>query len=253
MRRSLDVLLAPAEFELLPQRDLSQTTCVVFDILRATTTMITALGNGAEAIIPVREIAEALAIKARHPGVLLAGERDGLRIRAHQTGGVDFDLGNSPREFTTGRIAGKTIVTTTTNGTRALRGCLGARQVLVGSFLNLPALAASLPSEAPANLLIVCSGTHDESAFEDTLAAGCLCDLAWNDYVGGQVSDSARVARSLFQQYRHDLLAGISQGRNGRRLLDLPELRDDVALCAQFGTSNLLASMDQQGVVRRLI
>src|ERR1700704_4777335 len=141
MTKSIEVLFSPAELSTLADRDLSQTACVVLDILRATTTMMTALANGAEAIIPVSEISEALAIKQQRPEVLLAGERNGLRIRANQTGGIDFDLGNSPREFLPEKVRGKTIVMTTTNGTRALRACVHAEAVLVGSFLNLRAVS----------------------------------------------------------------------------------------------------------------
>src|SRR5689334_12937954 len=121
MPTSLEVLFAPAEFVALRERDLRDTVCVVFDVLRATSSMVTALANGAEAIIPVSEIAEALAIQERNPRVLLAGERDGVRIQSALTGGIAFDLGNSPREFTRENVSGKTIVITTTNGTRALR------------------------------------------------------------------------------------------------------------------------------------
>src|ERR1035437_2403057 len=141
MRTTLEVLFAPAEFALLGQRDLSQSVCVVFDVLRATSTMVTALGNGAAAIAPVAEIAEALGIRQRQPEVLLAGERDGVRIEPHLPGGIGFDLGNSPREFTAARVGGKTIAITTTNGTRALRACAPAAAVLLGSFLNLRATA----------------------------------------------------------------------------------------------------------------
>lgn len=88
----IEILFTPAEFAVLPGRDLSDTTCVVFDVLRATSTMLTALGNGAAGIVPVVEIEEALAWRARQPDILLAGEREGLRIRAAQTGSVDFDL-----------------------------------------------------------------------------------------------------------------------------------------------------------------
>ena len=95
----MDVLFTPADFAALARRDLSRTTCVVFDVLRATTSMVTALSAGAEAIVPVSDIPEALAWRNRLPEVLLAGERDGRRILADRTGGVDFDLGNSPREF----------------------------------------------------------------------------------------------------------------------------------------------------------
>ncbi|PYJ04242.1 MAG: 2-phosphosulfolactate phosphatase, partial [Verrucomicrobia bacterium] len=147
--RTLEVLFTPAEFAGLHQRDLSETVCVVFDVLRASSTMVTALVNGAAGIIPVGEIAEALAIRRWEPEAVLAGERDGLRIQPERSGGVAFDLGNSPREFTRDKVGGKTIVMTTTNGTRALRACAQARRVLVGSFLNLGATADLLKEDPP--------------------------------------------------------------------------------------------------------
>ena len=172
----LEVVLSPAEFAALRERDLSQTVCVVFDILRASTSMITALGNGAEAIIPVAEISEALAIRKNRPEVLLAGEREGLRIRGDLAGGVEFDFGNSPREFVAEKVHGRTIVMTTTNGTRALRACAGAQTVLVSSFLNLRATYMWITEHRPANVILVCSGTFDEPALEDILAAGAICE-----------------------------------------------------------------------------
>src|SRR5438034_6231342 len=169
MTRSIEVLFSPVEFCALSQRNLGRTACVVLDILRATTSMITALANGAEAIIPVGEIAEALAIKQQRPEVLLAGERNGLRIRGDLTGGNDFDFGNSPREFLPEKVRGKTIVMTTTNGTRALRACTRAEPVLIGSFLNLRATVNWLRRELPLHLILICSGTHNQAALEDTL------------------------------------------------------------------------------------
>src|SRR5882672_2378548 len=131
MPTTLEVLFAPTEYAALSGRDLSNTVCVVFDVLRASSSMVTALAHGASAIIPVSEISEALAIRRQQPTVLLAGERDGMRIPADLTGGIDFDLGNSPREFTAETVRDRTIVTTTTNGTRALRACARANVVLV--------------------------------------------------------------------------------------------------------------------------
>ena len=126
----------------MKERELSQTLCVVFDVLRATTTMLTGLANGAVEIIPVSEIPEALALRHEDPNVLLAGERKGLRITAAQTGSIDFDFGNSPRELTPEKVRGRRIAITTTNGTRALRACAHASEVQAGSFRNLSALAA---------------------------------------------------------------------------------------------------------------
>ena len=253
MTATLEVLLNPAEFAALRDRDLSQTVCVVFDILRATTTMITALANGAEAIIPVAEISEAMALRQQRPEVLLAGERDGLRIRKELTGGVEFDLGNSPREFSAEKVQGKTIVMTTTNGTRALRACAGAKAVLIGSFLNLRAVSTWLKEQRPAHLLLVCSGTFDQSALEDTLAAGALCERIWQNYAGGQIADSAEIARRIYPLMQHDLLGAMKHSRNGRRLLANPDLRSDVWYCVQRETIPFVAALTSDGSVRKQV
>ena len=248
----LEVILTPAEFAALAQRDLSQAVCVVFDILRATTSMITALANGAEAIIPVAEISEALAIRQKSPNVLLAGERNGLRIRAELTGSIDFDLGNSPREFTSEKVQGKTIVMSTTNGTRALRACAGAKMILVSSFLNLRATTNWLRDKCPAHLILVCSGTYEEPALEDTLAAGAMCEKIWSSYAGGHVSDSAEIARRIYPLLQFNLIEAMKHSRNGRRLLSNPELRDDVYLCVQRETVSFVATLLPGGAVRKL-
>ena len=226
----LQTTFTPADFEALAQTDLSGTTCVVLDILRATSSMITALANGAEQILPVATIEEALAAKAEHPEALLCGERDGLRITATQTGGTEFDLGNSPREYTAQMVAGKTLITTTTNGTRALRACANANQTLVASFLNLTATTDYLRTNPPANLVIVCGGTHEEAALEDSLAAGAIADALWDLYEP-DADDSTQLARQLHMNMGNDLQAAMSHARNGRRLLSLPDLADDVAEC----------------------
>src|SRR5580698_6488873 len=168
----IETILIPTELPALAHRDLTNTACVVFDILRATSAFVTALQNGAREIIPVSEIPEAVARRQQHPDVLLAGERDGVKIRASQSGGIDFDFGNSPREFRPEKVRGKTIVSTTTNGTRALRACANAKIVLASSFLNLAATAKYLNQSAPEEILLVCAGTGEGVALEDVLAAG---------------------------------------------------------------------------------
>ena len=252
MQPKLEVILSPAEFSSLRQRDLSEAVCVVFDILRATSTMITALANGAEAIIPVEEIHEAVALRQRNSSLLLAGERQGVRIRADQSGGVDFDLGNSPREFTPERVQGRTIVMTTTNGTRALRACAGAQRILVGSFLNLRATTQWLRDKDPAHLILVCSGTFEEPALEDVLAAGALCEKVWSSYAGGHVSDSAELARRIYPLLQFNLGEAMKNSVNGRKLLGNPELRDDVYYCVQRETASFVAALMPGGAVRRL-
>jgi 2-phosphosulfolactate phosphatase len=246
----LQTTFTPADFEALAQTDLSGTTCVVLDILRATSSMITALANGAEQILPVATIEEALAAKAEHPEALLCGERDGLRITAAQTGGTEFDLGNSPREYTAEMVAGKTLITTTTNGTRALRACLGAKEVLVGSFLNLQATIDQLRLVKPERLVLVCSGTFEEAAMEDTLAAGAMADALWDLF--DDIEDSAQIARSVHQSCSDNINESIKLALNARRLLTVPELAGDVPFSLQQSVYKFVVVQDAEGLVRIL-
>lgn len=248
----LEVIWSPAEFAPLAARDLSQAVCVVFDILRATSSMITALGNGAESIIPVEDIPQALAIRKQRPEVLLAGEREGFRIGGSLTGGIEFDLGNSPREFTSSKVKGRSIAMTTTNGTRALRASAGARATLASSFLNLGATLEWLRKDQTRHLILVCSGTHEEPALEDILAAGAVCQELWSLFQDGRVSDAAEVARNSYEQLGKDLPAGLARARNGRRLLSIPELRDDVAYSAQRDLHGFCALMNLEGTIRKI-
>jgi 2-phosphosulfolactate phosphatase len=249
----LEVILSPGELPALAKRDLRHATCVVFDVLRATSTFVTALAHGAHGIVPVSEIAEALALRGKHPDVLLGGERDGVRIRAAQTGGVDFDLGNSPREYTPAKVRGKTIVSTTTNGTRALRAGAGAHRVLAASFLNLAATAQCIGARPPAELLLVCAGTRDRVAAEDVLAAGALCELLASGAGDPAPAKSVATALSAWRAAKADLRRAVAEAENARRLLALPELRDDVAFCLQRDIYPLTAVLHPDGVIRASI
>jgi 2-phosphosulfolactate phosphatase len=247
----IETILTPAELPALAQRDLSTTACVVFDVLRATSTFVTALHHGAQAIIPVSEIAEALAFKKaesekrKAETILLGGERNGVRISAD---GIDFDLGNSPREYTPEKVRGKTVASTTTNGTRALRACIGAKIILASSFLNLSATAKFLGKAPPEELLLVCAGTGDGVALEDVLAAGALADL-----LADELPDAAEVARQTFLRMKSNLPEAIACSRNGRRLLGIPELRADVSFCSQRDVFNLVAVMAADGCLRKIL
>ena len=302
----IETLLTPAELPALARRDLRATACVVFDILRATSTFVTALQNGAAAIIPVGEIAEAVARRQQQPDVLLAGERDGVKIRAapkwhgrparedivgeadpnsragrpcHYQSEVDFDFGNSPREFHPETVRGKTIVSTTTNGTRALRACTGAKSVLAASFLNLSATAKFIQKNNFEEVVLVCAGTGEGVADEDVLAAGALVEILANGTLTPalslpkgegesfdarlefdspaatsrslQLDDSTEIARQTFLRSKANLSTVIAGSKNGRRLLALPELRDDVAFCSQRDIFNLVAEMKADGAIRR--
>ncbi len=249
----IDALLSPLELPALANRDLRGAACVVFDILRATSTFVTALHHGAVKIIPVSEITEAVALRRQHPAYRLAGERDGVRICAAQSSGTDFDFGNSPREFAPERVRGQTLVSTTTNGTRALQSCAWAKLVLAGSFLNLGVTAEYLLAQSPPEILLVCAGTGNDVADEDVLAAGALVELLtarWD--ARPTLTAAAESASKSWQAAKLDLLAALGRAKNGRRLLALPDLRDDVAFCAQRDVYNLVATLSPDGSLYRI-
>ncbi len=248
----LESTFTPTEFEMLRQQDLSDTACVVFDVLRATSTLVTALARGAESVLPVATIEEALRCRAADAKVLLAGERNGLRITAALSGGVDFDLGNSPREYTAAIVQGRSIVTTTTNGTRAFAACRGARQVFAASFLNLDCTARHLAKLNPARVILVCAGTGEEEAFEDNLGAGALCQrlLALGRRI--ELTDSANSAANLFSIHDGDLEAAMQKSSNACRLLAIPELRDDVAFCLSENLYPIVVGAESDGRLRRI-
>ncbi len=248
----LEVLFTPADFEALRRRDLSRATCVVFDVLRATTVLLTALANGAESVTPAATLAEALGLRAADPGALLAGERDGVRITAAVSGGVDFDLGNSPREFTAAAVGGRRIVATTTNGTRALRACVGAAHVLPCSLRNVGAVSRWMLARPTPEWLLVCSGTYEDAAYEDVLGAGAMVRRLESAVPGLQLLDSARLAALIHANAAPNLAhAMATHARNGRRLAANPDLAPDIAVCAVVDDIDVVARMDGDGAVRR--
>ena len=222
-----DAALTPADIGRLSERDLSATTCVVFDVLRATSSMITALANGAAEIFPVKTIEEARALREKLPDALLGGERHGERIEG-------FDLGNNPFEYTA--LAGKRIISTTTNGTVALRACERAGRVLVGALLNLAALRDELARTKPAEVLLVCAGTFDTFALEDAIAAGLLA----TEFPDAELTDAAVAAVATARRFATPL-DGLLAARNGRAARGW---RDQIEWCAQVSRFSAIGAMD---------
>lgn len=249
---NIEVTFTPAEFEALRGRDLSDSACVVFDVLRATSTIVTALARGAESVLPVATIEEALRVHSADAKILLAGERNGLRITAAQTGGVNFDLGNSPREYTATVVRGRRIVTTTTNGTRAFAACRKARNVLAGAFLNLNSTAQHLARLNASRVIFICAGTGEGMAFEDGLGAGALCHCLLALELELEMDDSAQIAADVYAAHESDLEGAMRKSSNARRLLSLPELRDDVSFCLSENLFPIVVAADASGELRRI-
>lgn len=225
------VAWTPTQVAELASQDLSRSLCVVIDVLRATSTLTTALANGAAAIIPAAELDEARELHARHPGALLCGERHGLPPEG-------FDLGNSPREFTPDRVGGRTIVHTTTNGTRAVRACAHAAETVLAAFLNISAVAARIRSRAAHvdAVIMACAGTFEDFSMEDALFAGALIErLGWQHAI-----------RSLWEAAATPLETALSLTRNGRRLVELG-LGADVSFCARVDSTAAVGTVDADG------
>ncbi len=166
MAQKLNVYALPS---LVPEEELEGKTVVVIDVLRATTTICCALEAGATEVIPCQEIEEACrtAEQFSPDEVLLGGEREGLPIEG-------FDLGNSPDDYKPETVAGKSLVFTTTNGTRAMRHCRKAARVLIASFLNASAVFQELVTLDEVH--IVCAGTKGQYSRDDILMAGLLVE-----------------------------------------------------------------------------
>ncbi len=207
-----------------PTRITSQATTVVVDVLRATSTIVTALANGALSVKPVHHLCEAR--REREKNILLCGERKSIKPKG-------FDLGNSPLEFKKDIVAGKNIVLTTTNGTRAIR-LINAPTILAGSFLNLSAVVEKLITCD--EILIVCSGQNNFAALEDVLCAGAIIyKLSRND-----IADSARIAVKLWENSMHmDLESVLLSTSHGRELAELG-FGEDVAYCSRIDLFNVL-------------
>jgi len=214
--------------------DLSGRGIVVLDVLRATTTVITALANGAKEVIPAATSEEAvrLASNLEKDGVLLAGERKSVKIEG-------FALGNSPLEMTPEVVAGKTIVLATTNGTPALVAAQGGDPVLVGAPANFAALTIRARQELAdrGELVIICAGRERQFALEDGYAAGRLVKALKKGLGKLELNDAAHAALALTGAY--DGWADAFTGAAAARQLAEANLGADVAFCAKpnrFGT-----------------
>ena len=223
--------------QLLEPKNLDGSTVVVIDILRASTTIISALAAGARTVHPCREVAEAVRIAAQlGPSVVLGGERDGLPIEG-------FQLGNSPSEYTSEVVGGKNIVFTTTNGTLAMESCRAADRVLIGAFANQSAVVESLATQPQVDL--VCAGTHGEVTREDVLFAGAVvARLSRSEIVMNDASRLARDAWCYLESAPAELLTNaLQESQGGRNLVKIGH-GDDIAHAAQVDTTNLLPELD---------
>lgn len=222
----LQSIFSPALFHLY-EEGLTEKIVVVIDILRATTTMVLAFENGAIEIVPVGIPEEALYYKDKD--FLVAAERGGETVEG-------FSLGNSPQDYTKKMVKGRRIAITTTNGTNALRLAAYAKKVVVGSFLNLQAVADYLIAEKR-DVLLFCAGWKDRCNLEDTVYAGALAELLQKEFT--LEDDSTQMALDLWKSAKKDLKSYMAKASHSQRFKTL-HIEGDLDMCLKMDTTSLV-------------
>jgi 2-phosphosulfolactate phosphatase len=240
----IDVAILPGQrFD--PQRSV----CVVVDVLRASSSIVTLLERGATRVVAARDTTEARDLHRRLPDYLLCGEEHGLPPKG-------FDYGNSPSEFSRLDLDGKPVILATSNGTRILAALSEAPALLVGCLLNRSAAATAavtIAQERGLDIAVVCSAAYAGSTFvlEDALGAGAIVDAALRLAGPPDPHDAARFARDAFQVASRDLPAAVASAYHARELAEAG-LGEDVAYCSRLDTSTVapIVERGEDGVLQ---
>ena len=219
---------------------LAGATVVVIDVVRATTSIIEALANGARAIYPMTSIEDAvrLASSLGRDDTLLCGERKGLKIEG-------FDLGNSPREFSAEVVGKMKLVMSTTNGTAALAAGREGDRLLACAFTNLGAVARAVAGDG--HLVVICAGRDDRFSLDDALCAGHLVERLTNAAgEAHEINDAADAARALAGS--RDPSRAVLEATVGGALLAGIGMQDDLDICAELDRHDIVAEMKDQAI-----
>jgi len=226
----LDVLFSPVQADEL---FFTGKTTVVIDVLRASSTIITALANGAKEIVPVGTVEFAVKVSGGIFGgqTLLGGERNTKKIEG-------FALGNSPSEYTKEIVSGKSIVFYSTNGSRAIVKAKYSANLFVCSFNNLSVLAKHL-KKLNGDVIILCSGNNNLFNLEDSVCAGMLVNEFVTVDKKVELTDSSISAMSLYKSFGKNIFKMLSETDHGRLLID-NGFKDDLIACAELNNTEVI-------------
>jgi len=226
----LDVLFSPV---LTDELFFTGKTTVVIDILRASSTIVAALSNGAKEVVPVGTVEFAVKVSGGMFGgqTLLGGERNTKKIDG-------FALGNSPSEYTSEIVGGKTIVFYSTNGSRAIVKAKYSTNLFIGAFNNIQALATHL-KKLNENVIILCSGNNNFFSLEDSVCAGMLVNELNNCEQKVDLTDSSKGALTLFKSLGKNILKMLSETEHGKLLINNGH-KDDLKDCAELNSTDII-------------
>ena len=229
--------IVPVEVELVAQ-DASKASergdvIIVIDVLRATTSIVTSLANGANSVIPVQTLEEALQLRKEHPDYVLVGERNGVKPRG-------FDFGNSPLSLNRKNVQNKNLVMATTNGTKALVQSKGSKWVIVGAFLNADAVAkksVEIASNNEAGISFALSGEENHFDLEDLICAGAIIERLSRKVV--ELSDKTLGALLAFNGSKQNLQENIRKSKHAQALLKIG-FDKDIEFACQLDLYNIV-------------
>jgi 2-phosphosulfolactate phosphatase len=226
----LDVLFSPVQADEL---FFTGKTTVVIDVLRASSTIITALSNGAKEIVPVGTVEFAVKVSGGIFGgqTLLGGERNTKKIEG-------FALGNSPSEYTTEIVSGKSIVFYSTNGSRAIVKAKYSTNLFICSFNNLSVVAKHL-KKLNEDVIILCSGNNNFFSLEDSVCAGMLINELAAGNKKTELTDSSTSAMTLFKAFGKNIFKMLTETDHGRLLIN-NGFEEDLKACAELDSTDVI-------------
>lgn len=208
-----------------PKDNIEGDLSVVIDVLRATSVIATLINLGCKKIIPVSTVEEAFNIKKNNPSYIIAGERNSKKVDG-------FDYGNSPLEYDS-KVKGKTLIFTTTNGTKSIIRSRNAKQVILASLLNIGSIIDTINKSREKNINIVCSGSNGELSLEDIYCAGAIVS-----HVNGTLSDASQLALAFYLRYKDNPERVLSElSSHGRKLVQ-SGFAEDTIFCAKMNLYN---------------
>ena len=230
---TIDVCLSP---DLIHKYNLSGKIVVIVDILRATSCITTGLAVGVKSIVPVVSLEKCKEMKSE--GFFIAGERGGQKVDG-------FDIGNSPFSYMEPRFKGSNIAITTTNGTVAIEKSADADLIIIGSFLNISAVAMYV-MKFNLDVIVFCAGWKGRVSIEDTLFAGALAEKLEVSYESAD--DSVLLSKSLYQKEKNNLLQYVENAGHAKRLRKFNVIKD-IEFCLSMDTYNVVPVI-KNGVIQ---